>query len=197
MKRALLSAAVAAASLAAAQPVLAQASDPYLGQLMLVGFTYCPDGWQEANGQLLAVSSNPALFSLYGVTYGGNGSTTFGLPDLRGRVPAHTGTGPGLSPVTQGQIMGADSTVLSIGQMPIHNHALFGSTGTSDTGSPSNALLPTFAGTNIYSAAGAANLTMKPSAIGLAGGNSPFDQHQPTLVLRWCVATSGIFPPRP
>src|ERR1044072_7080771 len=127
-RAAVLAAAAFAAALSNWPSASAQASDMYLGQLMMVGFNFCPRGWTEADGQILAISTNSALFSLYGTTYGGNGQTTFALPDLRGRVPAHVGQGPGLAPVTQGQVMGADSTTLTLSQMPMHNHLLMAPT---------------------------------------------------------------------
>ena len=102
----------------AAQP------EPFLGQLMLVGFTFCPRGWANANGQLLEISTNTALFSLLGTTYGGNGRTTFGLPDLRGRVPVHVGTGPGLSAYRQGQRSGQETVTLTAAEMPAHRHTV-------------------------------------------------------------------------
>ena len=201
IRKALLSAvaglSAAAGVMGAGPPAMAQASTPYLGQLMLVGFNFCPRGWIEANGQIMPIAPNTALFSLFGTTYGGDGVSTFALPDLRGRIPAHTGNGPGLAPVVQGEMMGTDSTTLLSSNLPRHTHQLFGTSSAPDNASPNNALVPTFAGTNVYSAAGAASVVMKPTAIGPSGNNLPFDQHQPTLVLRWCVALEGVYPSRP
>src|SRR5215831_8639728 len=99
-------------------------SEPFLGMIILVGFTFPPRGWAFCQGQLLPISQNTALFSLLGTTYGGNGQTTFALPDLRGRVPVGFGQGPGLSNYTQGQVGGVENVTLAINQMPIHTHAL-------------------------------------------------------------------------
>jgi microcystin-dependent protein len=97
-------------------------SDPYLGEIRIVGFTFAPVGWALCNGNLMAISQNPALFSLLGTTYGGNGVSTFALPDLQGRSPVGTGNGVGLSPITAGQIGGAENVALTIAQMPAHTH---------------------------------------------------------------------------
>ena len=101
-------------------PVAAQ--DPFLGEIRWVGFTFAPRGWAECNGQLLSISQNTALFSLLGTTYGGNGLTTFALPDMRGRLPLHQGQGPGLSNRVQGEVGGAESHTLSVAEMPAHDH---------------------------------------------------------------------------
>lgn len=198
MKRALLSIAAALTTLGAAQPVFAQASDMYLGQMMLVPYTFCPRGWTEANGQIMAISTNTALFSLLGTTYGGNGQTTFALPDLRGRVPVHVGQGPGLPDVVLGQVWGTPTTTLTISNLPQHNHSLNASAGGPNTGEPSGSSLATFTGgANVYDNAGAPTKPLKANSIGMTGNNIPFDQHQPSLGMRWCIALSGIFPSRP
>jgi microcystin-dependent protein len=199
MKRAaLLTAAMLAASGFGAERATAQASDMYLGQLMLVGFTYCPRGWTEANGQILPIATNSALFALFGTTYGGNGQTTFALPDLRGRVPVHVGQGPGLPNVDQGEVFGTPATTLTTDNLPVHAHSFNATSAAPDTGDPSGALLPTFTGgANVYSKAGHPDRPMNPGSIGPSGKGLPFDQHQPSLGLRWCVSLSGVFPPRP
>jgi microcystin-dependent protein len=98
-------------------------SDPYLGEIRMVGFTFAPVGWALCSGNLMAINQNPALFALLGTTYGGNGQTTFGLPDLQGRSPVGTGNGAGLSPITPGQIAGSEAVTLTQAQMPAHTHA--------------------------------------------------------------------------
>ncbi len=184
-------------SLFAAGPALAQANNQYLGQIIMVGFTFCPQNWADANGQIMSISSNTALYSLFGTTYGGNGTTTFGLPDLRGRVPMHVGQGPNLPANVQGEVLGAPTTTLTVAQMPSHNHSLNASAAAPTTNDPSGNLLATYgAGQHIY-VPGAAGKVMSPAAIGFTGGGQPFDQYQPSLVLRYCVALTGIFPPRP
>jgi microcystin-dependent protein len=198
MKRAALICAVAlAGSAVMADQAAAQAQDMYLGQMMLVPYNFCPRGWTEANGQIMAIAANTALFSLLGTTYGGNGQTTFGLPDLRGRVPVHVGQGPGLPNVDQGEVWGTPNTTLTVANMPKHNHGLMATSSPPDNQDPSGALLATFTGgANIYSKAGSPDKLMNPGAIGPAGGNQPFDQYQPSLGMRWCIALSGIYPPR-
>ncbi|HTT97594.1 MAG TPA: tail fiber protein [Rhizomicrobium sp.] len=174
----------------------AQATDPYLGQLMVVGFTFCPRGWTEANGQILSIASNTALFSLYGTTYGGNGQTTFALPDLRGRVAMHVGAGLGLPNADQGEVLGTPTTTLTVANLPAHNHSLNASGAAPSSNDPSGNLLGTFTPTQHVYDPGAPNKVMAPTAIGMTGQNIPFDQHQPSLVLRYCVALQGVFPSR-
>lgn len=102
----------------------AAAQDWFLGEIRWVGFTFAPQGWLDCDGQLLPIAQNTALFSLLGTTYGGNGQTTFALPDMRGRVPIHVGEGPGLSNRSQGEVSGAEAHTLSVNEMPAHNHPL-------------------------------------------------------------------------
>ncbi len=121
--RALALASAVALPLIAAQPAAACGSEPYLGEICTFGFNFCPQGFLPTNGSLLPISQNAALFSLLGTTYGGNGSTTFALPDLRGRAVVGTGQGPGLSNVNWGQTRGVEQETLTINQMPAHTHA--------------------------------------------------------------------------
>ena len=193
----LLSVISAAAALGGASPCLAQATDPYLGQIMLVGFGFCPTGWADANGQLLGISQYNALFALLGTTYGGNGTTTFGLPDLQGRAVMGQGSGVGLPPATQGQILGSASTTLTVAQIPAHSHTLQASSVKEDVPDPTNAFFPTYpASHNFYTSTGPASKVMGGGTVGLTGGNQPFDQHQPSLVMRYCIALQGVFPSR-
>jgi len=197
MRRAfLLSASLLLAMPGAVQPAAAQASNPMIGQMILVGFTFCPRSWAEANGQLLPIQSNTALFSLYGCTYGGDCRTSFALPDLRGRVPTSFGQGPGLPEGRLGERIGAPNTTLTTAEMPGHNHQLLATSSGPDADSPANALLATFNGVNIYAPGAAANAIMQSNAIGNTGGNQSFPQYQPTLTLRYCIALQGIFPSR-
>ena len=102
-------------------PLASKAGEPFVGEIKAVGFNFCPPGWTEANGQLLPINQNQALFSLYGTMYGGDGETTFGLPDLRGRAPIHAGTGPGLQSYPQGSKGGAETHVLTTLELPSHS----------------------------------------------------------------------------
>src|SRR3954454_5741331 len=111
-------------------------SDPFIGELRLFGFNFAPRNWATCDGQLMSISQNTALFSLLGTQYGGNGQTTFALPDLRGRVPKHAGQGPGLSTYTIGQVGGTETQTLSASQMPAHTHAVAASTDDATTSQP-------------------------------------------------------------
>jgi len=173
-------------------PADAQATDPYLGQLMVTGDLYCPKGWVDASGQLLAVNQNLDLFSLFGALYGGDGINSFALPNLNGRAMLHAGQGPGLPPATQGQQLGAPSTTLTVSQLPAHNHEILASKDPATQGDPSGASLANFA-QKLYVAPPPAT-TLAAGTIGKVGGNQPFAQYQPTLVLRYCVNITGAKP---
>ena len=112
--------------------------EPFIGEISMVAFTFAPRGWAFCDGQLLAISQNTALFSLIGTTYGGDGRTTFALPDLRGRVPLHMGNGPGLTSRPEGQKGGSETVTLTVSQMPAHNHQANASSTTSDKPGPIN-----------------------------------------------------------
>ena len=173
--------------------------EPFIGQLMLVGFNFAPKGWALCNGQLLSIAQNTALFSLLGTTYGGDGITTFALPDLRGRAPLHFGQGPGLSNYVQGEASGVENTTLLITNMPAHNHAILANSSVGNSNSPEGALLAGY-GTSLppegpYTSANA-NTTLSPNAVGPTGGSQPFSILQPFLVLNWIIALEGIFPSR-
>ena len=168
--------------------------DPFIGEIMWVGYNFCPRGWSDADGQLLPIAQNTALFSLLGTTYGGDGRTTFALPDLRGRVSIHTGEGPGLSEYRLGQKAGLEEVMLTVDQMPTHNHALNASGGAIDKnaagsimGSPKQ---------KIYDTPVAASTTLADTAISEAGGDMSHENRPPYLTLRACIALTGIFPSR-
>jgi microcystin-dependent protein len=168
-------------------------AEPFLGQLMCVGFNFAPRGWALCNGQLLSISQNSALFSLLGTTYGGNGTTTFALPNLQGRVPAHTG---GPSNYIQGELLGFDSVSLITAQIPSHTHAVNadGANG-SQPGPIGNYPAADGAGvTAEYSTAFSGQ--MNANMIAPAGGGLPHENRQPTLVLNWIIALEGVFPSR-
>ncbi len=173
--------------------------EPFLGQLMLVGFNYAPKGWALCNGQLLSIAQNTALFSLLGTTYGGDGMTTFALPDLRGRAPLHFGQGPGLSNYVQGEASGTENVTLLTTQLPAHNHPIMANSGTGNTNSPEGAL-PAGFGTSLPPEGpwtnGGANTTLAANAVGPSGGSQPHSNMQPFLVLNWIIATEGIYPSR-
>lgn len=174
--------------------------DPFVGQLMCVGFNFAPKGYAFCDGKLQSIQQNAALFSLLGTTYGGDGRTTFALPDLRGRSPIGMGNGPGLNPVVQGEASGSQQVTLQVGQMPAHNHILAAS-GTATSTAPSGLVPATTsdsaAGAEV-SAYGAATpgVSLAGNACGLAGGNQPFSIMNPYLGLNWIIALQGIFPSR-
>jgi microcystin-dependent protein len=176
--------------------------DPFIGQICLFGFNFAPRGWAQCNGQLLPISQYQALFSLLGTTYGGNGVTTFGLPDLRGRVPMHlNGNHP------QGQIGGAESATLNVNQLPPHNHPVTATgsmpcasgAGTSDD--PVGKIPAGSATDENYAAAADADGAMAPLNVsgtsGVVGSGAPVPTLPPFQVMNFCIALEGIFPSRP
>lgn len=179
----------------------------YIGQIFMGGWNFAPRGSSYCDGQLLAISQNTALFSLYGTTFGGDGRTTFGLPDLRGRFAMHKGSGPGLTPRTQGAKFGAQTHTLITTQMPAHNHLAVASGGLTIGGGkgattdPSGTYLGEASSTDpVYrTSAGAGNTAGGEGIniqVGQTGGNQPFDIMNPTQVITYCVALVGIFPSR-
>ncbi len=171
-------------------------AQPFLGQLMCVGFNFAPQGWALCNGQLMSIAQNPALFSLLGTTYGGDGQTTFGLPNLQGRVPVHMGNGAGLTSVVLGQLYGSDTVTLTTQEIPAHSHAVNCDSGKANKPAPNGNYPAADAAGVTAEYAATANATMNPGMIANAGGSQPHDNHQPSLVLNWIIALTGIFPSR-
>lgn len=169
-------------------------AEPFIGEIKMFGGNFAPRQYALCNGQLLPISQNTALFSLLGTTYGGNGQTTFGLPDLRGRVPLHHGHGPGLSQRTLGETFGTETVTLNNAQMPMHNHAQQASTSpaTSAAG-PSGA--PAAAATPLYGS-DSPQVAMAAPAVSPSGGGQPHDNMAPYLTLNFIIALQGIFPSR-
>lgn len=163
-------------------------SEPFLGELKLVSFNFAPKGWGLCNGQFLPINQNQALFALFGTVYGGNGQTTFQLPDLRGRVPICEG--PQFNLGARG---GESSHTLTTAEMPAHTHFMRGVNVNGDVAIPSGAALGSF--NNGYREP--TNLTtLKAGTITNVGGSQPHENRQPYLVMNWCVALVGIFPSR-
>lgn len=161
----------------------------------MFGGNFAPRGWAFCNGQILPIAQNTALFSLLGTTYGGNGQTTFALPDLQGRYAMHWGNGPGLTPRTIGEAAGTESVTLVAPQLPAHNHTLSASAeGTADQGRPGKNTLATTS-TPIYTAA-APDTPMNASSIGSAGGSQPHDNMAPFQCVSFIIALEGIYPSR-
>ncbi|MBX2827113.1 MAG: tail fiber protein [Flavobacteriaceae bacterium] len=166
--------------------------EPFIGQIMPVGFNFAPRGWALCDGQILAISSHTALFSLLGTTFGGDGRTTFGLPDLRGRSIVGVGNGPGLSPITWGQKGGAESHTLTVGQMPAHTHNIAVNTATGEESSPAGNHIAASADSFAEDATSGQNLAAPASQ----GGNQSFGIRDPYLGIYVCIALQGIFPSR-
>jgi microcystin-dependent protein len=167
----------------------------YIGEIRLFPYNFAPQGWAFCNGQLMSISQNTALFSLLGTNYGGDGRTTFGLPDLRGRVPISSGNGPGLSPYTLGELIGVENVTLSAGQMPAHAHTVKANGAKATSKSPAGTV-PGHTKADVYDAAPDETTTMNAGMIVPAGGNQPHSNIQPLLVLNFCIALQGIFPSR-
>jgi microcystin-dependent protein len=173
------------------------AAEPYVGEIMMFAGNFAPQGWAFCDGQLLSIAQNTALFSLLGTYYGGDGQTTFALPDLRGRLPMHTGSGPGpgLSPRSLGESGGTESVTLSSTQMPAHSHPLQVDNANGTTASPVGTLLARDpSGTPAYGVN--ATGTLSAQAIASAGGSQPHQNMPPFLAINYCISLYGIYPPR-
>ena len=171
--------------------------EPFVGEVRMFAGNFAPRGWAFCDGQLLAVSQNDALFSLLGTIYGGDGRTTFGLPDLRGRLPVHAGTGPGLMPVNLGQKAGVEKVTLQTSQLPSHTHAMRASNDVADQGAPSNAVVPAqVSGLTLFRSDAAPNASFATEAITARGGNQPHNNLQPFLCVNFIIALVGIYPSR-
>ncbi len=174
-------------------------SEPFLGQVSIVGFSFAPRGWATCDGQILPINQNQSLYSLLGTTYGGDGRTTFALPDPRSRTPIQEGQGTNLTNRVLGSKGGEENHVLQTGEIPSHTHAAIASSASANRGGPDgNLLATTSAGVGaIYSGTGT-NLTasLAPTAIANAGANQGHNDMQPYLTLNYIIALSGLFPSR-
>jgi len=171
-------------------------SQPFVGQILLVGFNFAPAGWMTCSGQTLLISDNPTLFQLIGTTYGGDGQQNFMLPDLRGRVVVGIGQGPGLQAYTIGEQGGVEGVSLTPNQLPDHTHQLMGST-TGSAADPGSAVMPgtTPSAIPTYSPI-TAGTPVQMSAVSLdgAGSDVPHDNRQPYLTMNYIISLLGIFP---
>jgi microcystin-dependent protein len=173
-------------------------TSPYVGEIRMFGFPRIPANWLPCDGRLLQISQYEVLYTLLGTTFGGDGVNTFGVPDLRGRIPLHQGTGPGLSPRIPGQISGAETITLTGPQMPAHTHPVYATTNNVSTSTPGSTVVPgalttadTMYATDVSTAF---SITMANNAVANQGGGQPHDNTMPTLPVSYCIATAGIFP---
>lgn len=174
---------------------LATADTPFVGEIRWVGFNFAPRGWAFCDGQLLAVSQNDALFSLLGTIYGGDGRTTFALPDLRGRAPVHMGSGPGLTPRNIGAKGGQENVTPSSTQLPAHTHTLKASSESASNSTAAGAILASKRRTRVYTQ-GTANSDMHPTALGSTGIGEAHNNMPPYKTLNCIIALTGIYPSR-
>jgi microcystin-dependent protein len=173
-------------------------ADPFVAEIRIFPFNFPPTGWAFCNGQLLPISQNTALFSLVGTFYGGDGKSTFALPNLQGSVPLDQGQGPGLSPYFIGQTGGSQFVTLINSEMPFHTHNMMATVedGTQQTLTAGITLATSINGT-VYQTDTSTNLvTMAPQTISIAGGSLPHNNMMPYLTLNFCIALQGVFPAR-
>jgi microcystin-dependent protein len=174
-------------------------SDPFVGEIRIFAGNFAPRGWALCNGQLLPISQNTALFSLLGTYYGGDGKTTFALPDLQGRAPLQQGQGPGLSLYDLGQMGGEPAVTLINSELPSHSHSVSATTTPGSLPDPAGnvwAVAGVARGTNMYSATPGSSPLMSPQALSIAGGSQPHNNMPPYLTLTFIIALQGVFPPR-
>lgn len=172
------------------------AQDNFVGQIMIVPYNFSPVGWHDCDGSLMSIAENDVLFSLIGTTYGGDGQTTFALPDARGRVMVDDGSGPGLTSNVIGQQGGAENVTLAATQLPAHRHTVNAVTAGGTKGSPSGAV---FANTGVLDkdyADKVPDTTMAPGMVSAVGASQPHNNIQPYLTMKCVIALYGIYPPR-
>jgi microcystin-dependent protein len=173
-------------------------ADPFVAEVRIFPFNFAPKGWAFCDGQLMPLSQNTALFSLLGTMYGGDGKSTFALPNVQGGGVMHPGQGQGLSLRDQGEQGGSESVTLLQSEMPVHNHNLMASGSNASTTNPSSqtSLARSFGGLAYKIDPPGTTATLAPEAIGVTGGNLPHNNMMPYLTLNYCIALQGVFPPR-
>jgi microcystin-dependent protein len=175
-------------------------SDQFVGEIRIFGFNFAPLNWALCNGQLMPISQNTALFSLLGTTYGGDGKSTFALPNLQNSAPLQQGQGPGLSLYDLGEVGGESAVTLQTSQIPVHSHTPACLNGPGTSNSPAGNILASAMvgrqGESRYSASPGTSPTMSPQALQPTGSNQPHNNMPPFLTVNFCIALAGIFPPR-
>lgn len=172
-------------------------SQPYVGEIRLFPYSFAPNGWFDCDGSLYSIAEYQVLYTLVGTTYGGDGINTFAVPDLRGRVPLHQGSAPGLSTYVMGQIAGTETVTLTQAQMPAHSHPFSATSSAGSDNKPSSSMeLGAVSGDVLYTTdvTGLASVDMATTAVGNAVGGQPHDNTMPTLTARFCIAWAGVFP---
>jgi microcystin-dependent protein len=173
-------------------------SDQFVAEIRIFPFNFPPTGWAFCDGQLLPISQNTALFALLGTTYGGDGKSTFGLPDMQGNAPMQPGQGQGLSLRDLGEMSGSESVTLLVSEMPFHTHTLMVSSEIADVQTPTDTCaLGRSGGGSAWNPTVANLVQLAPQALAPAGGSLPHNNMQPYLTLNFCIALQGIFPQRP
>jgi microcystin-dependent protein len=170
--------------------------DPFVAEIRIFGFNFAPKGWATCDGQLMPISQNTAVFSLLGTMYGGDGKTTFALPDLDGAAPMAAGTGPDGTTYYQGQPEGSPTVTLIQNELPVHTHSLSVSTRNASEKDPTNQALAVGQGVGMYGSNGGATTTLAAQALSMSGGSMPHNNMQPSLVLSFCIALQGVYPSR-
>ncbi len=198
MKKTLLTASVGALALAAAASTgsHAQTGNAYIGDTIMVGYTFCPQGYADADGQLLPIAQNQALFSLIGCTYGGDCRTSMALPDLRGRIPIQHGQGNGLTNHNLGARGGMENYTLNITQLPNHRHSLMATNAGNNAVSPQNNAFTTLTGTGQAAYNTGVDIAFENDVVAHSGGNQSFNVMSASLGIRYCVALYGLYPSR-
>jgi microcystin-dependent protein len=169
--------------------------DPFVAEIRIYPFNFPPKGWAFCDGQLLPISQNTALFSLLGTTYGGDGKSTFALPNMQGNAPMHPGQGPGLSLHDLGETGGSETVSLLESEIPAHSHTLRASLDDADLRIPTPARSLAKSNSNVY-VTGNPNTALAAQALTPAGGDQPHNNMMPYLTLNFCIALQGVFPPR-
>jgi microcystin-dependent protein len=172
-------------------------ADPFVAEMRIFPFNFAPKGWAWCNGQLLPLSQNTALFSLLGTTYGGDGKSTFALPDMQGNAPIHAGQGQGLSLYDLGQMGGSETVTLLVSEIPAHAHTIMASSDPADQTQPSPARVLARSDGGFAYFAGAPNTTMAFEQLAPTGGGLPHNNMMPYLTLYFNIALQGVFPARP